>query len=297
MRRLIHLLILILALIVCRLDAPLRADDVYRQQQNIVFAEVHGIGLVMDVFVPAAEKNGLGIIDVISGAWYSDRGKIRDHQQAQMYDIFCGRGYTVFAVRPGSVSKFTGLEMLDHLQQGIRWVKDHAAEYGVDPARLGMTGASAGGHLASLAAVAGSAERSMDTSVHAVGVFFPPTDLIAFAGGRPDLRDGSRISAILRAIGFNDRLEGVTDQQIADTLIQLSPARRVSGNEPAFLLIHGDADTVVPLKQSEMLLEALKSKAVPARLIVKEGGAHPWPTIHEEVAVLADWFDEQLASP
>jgi acetyl esterase/lipase len=185
--------------------------------------------------------------------------------------------------------------MVDHLQRGIRWVKEHAAEFGVDPARLGLTGASAGGHLASLAAVAGAAEHSTDTSVHAVGVFFPLTDLIAFAGGRLDLRDGSRISAALRGIGFNDRLDGVTDEQIADTLTRLSPARRVSGSEPPFLLIHGDADTLVPLQQSELMLEALKSNGVSAKLIVKEGGAHPWPTIHEEVAVLADWFDKQLA--
>ncbi len=40
---------------------------------------------------------------------------------------------------------------------------------------------------------------------------------------------------------------------------------------------------------------ALKQAGVHGELIVKRGGAHPWPTIHEEVAVLADWFDKQLA--
>ncbi|MBX3439855.1 MAG: hypothetical protein KF861_20365, partial [Planctomycetaceae bacterium] len=91
------------------------AAEPYQQHENIVYAETHGIGLVMDVFVPTGNQNGLGIIDVASGAWHSDRGKINDHKRAQFYDIFCGRGYTVFAVRPGSVSKFTAEEMLANL--------------------------------------------------------------------------------------------------------------------------------------------------------------------------------------
>ena len=133
-------IVLALAL-VTRADA---ADASYVQEQNIVYAETGGIGLLMDVFRPSGESNGLGIVDVASGAWHSDRGKIEDHKQAQMYDIFCGRGYTVFAIRPGSRSKFTVNEMVDHLNQGIRYVKAHAAEYGVDPDNLGLTGASAG---------------------------------------------------------------------------------------------------------------------------------------------------------
>jgi len=274
---------------------PLSAKEPYRQHENIVYAEVHGIGLVMDVFVPAGEKNGLGIVDVVSGAWHSDRGKIRDHKLARMYDIFCSRGYTVFAVRPGSVSKFTGLEMLDHLRRGIRWVKEHAEEYGVDPQRLGMTGASAGGHLACLAAVSTTVDGGNDAAVCAVGVFFPPTDLIGLAGDDPDLESDRRIIRALRSVGFNGRLDGVSRDQIADTLTKLSPASLVTGNEPPFLLIHGDADPVVPLAQSELLKQRLEEKGVPARLIVKPGGGHPWLTIYEEVAVLADWFDEQLA--
>jgi dipeptidyl aminopeptidase/acylaminoacyl peptidase len=51
---------------------------------------------------------------------------------------------------------------------------------------------------------------------------------------------------------------------------------------------------LVPLDQSEKLIAALKAAGVPCELIVKKGGAHPWPTIHEDVLVMADWFDKQL---
>ena len=120
----------------------------FTQQQNVVFGEQHGVGLLMDIFTPKGTANGLGVIDVISGAWHSDRGKIRDHARAQTFHILCGKGYTVFAIRPGSIDKFSAPEMLANLNEGIRWVKDHAKQYGIDRDRLGLMGASAGGHLA-----------------------------------------------------------------------------------------------------------------------------------------------------
>ena len=167
----------------------------FEQKIDVVYGEVHGIGLLMDVFTPKRDTNGLGIVDVVSGAYYSDRGKIRDHMMAQLYSILCGRGYTVFALRPGSRTRYTGAEMDEHVKLGIRFVKQHANEYAIDPERLGITGASAGGHLAALAAVtpeAGDAHarnplRRHDTKVRAVGVFFPPTDFLDWDGKRANL--------------------------------------------------------------------------------------------------------------
>ena len=134
-------------------------EPTYVQHENVVYGEADGVGLVMDVFTPKGKGNGLGIVDVISGAWHSDRGKIRDHIRAQMFQILCGKGYTVFAIRPGSVTKFGVLEMLAHLNEGIRWVKGHADSYEIDPNRLGLMGTSAGGHLACLAAVTATARK------------------------------------------------------------------------------------------------------------------------------------------
>ena len=77
-----------------------------------------------------------------------------DHRRAQMYDIFCGKGYTVFAVRPGSITKFSLAEMAKNLKQGIALGQGaRRANTRSIPTRLGITGGSAGGHLASLVAV------------------------------------------------------------------------------------------------------------------------------------------------
>ena len=106
-------------------SAATAQETPYTQRENVVYGEAHGVGLVMDIFTPVGAKNGVGVVDVISGAWYSDRGKIRDHTRAQTFHILCRKGYTVFAIRPGSVTKFGVPEMLANLNQGIRWVKEH----------------------------------------------------------------------------------------------------------------------------------------------------------------------------
>jgi acetyl esterase/lipase len=296
--------ILILILMLTDLFAMSAAADElpYVQHENVVYGESDGIGLLMDVFTPKGTSNGLGIVDVISGVWHSDRGKIRDHERAQTFQILCRKGYTVFAVRPGSVTKFSVLEMLAHINEGIRWVKKHADVYNIDPDRLGLMGASAGGHLACLAAVtaddgkAKSADghKSTGTGVQAVAVFFPITDFQNYGGKAFDPRADDDMGRLVRKLAFPHGLNDVSDSELNQIMNQLSPARLVTPQAPPFLLIHGDADPVVPLQQSESMLAALKQANVPAELIVKQGGGHPWLTIHEEVQVLADWFDKQL---
>jgi dipeptidyl aminopeptidase/acylaminoacyl peptidase len=89
-------------------------------------------------------------------------------------------------------------------------------------------------------------------------------------------------------------LNNETAEEVTQKITQISPAYLVTPHAPPFLLIHGDADPVVPLQQSEVMLAALKNAGVPAELIVKKGGGHPWLTLHEEVQVVGDWFDRQL---
>jgi len=277
-------------------------DEPYVQTMNVVYGETDGIALVMDVFVPTQSNNGVAIVDIASGAWHSDRGKIRDHKRAQMFDIMCGRGFTVFAVRPGSLPKFTLTEMHRHIEVAIRWIKAHHADYGIDPDRLGLSGASAGGHLASLTAVTAKdgnpdAKELLDrqsTHVAAVVAFFPPTDFAKWGGKEQDLSPGSRWvrNAGRRVLG--DAIDEMTAEEIAEVVKSISPAQLVTSDAPPFLLIHGDSDFLVPLQQSKIMRDALKEAGVSVKLIVKPGGGHPWPTIHEEVAIAVDWFEAQL---
>ncbi|MCX8107532.1 MAG: alpha/beta hydrolase [Verrucomicrobiae bacterium] len=274
-----------------------RDSTPYNQITNVVYAEVHGTGLLMDVFIPRDKTNGLAIVDVVSGAWFSDRGKIRDHERAGLFDVLCGRGYTVFAIRPGSVSRYTAFEMADHIRTGIRYVKANAEKYRIAPESIGLTGASAGGHLAALVALTpesgdpgtSNALRRHDTAVKAVSVFFPPTDFLDW-NGRPAPVE------LLGRLLFIGGAANKSEDEIKKAAIAISPVSQVRQQPPPFLIFHGDADPLVPLQQSKKLVEALKAAGGKAELVVKSGGGHPWPTIREEVEVMAKWFDEALAN-
>lgn len=293
--------------LVCAGTASAEVELPFKQTMNVVYGEVDGVGLVMDVFTPTGKGivpmykpnengKGLGIIDIASGGWHSDRGKINDHKTAMLYSIMCARLYTVFAVRPGSMTKFTGVEMLRNINTAIRYVKEHAEQYGIDPDRLGITGASAGGHLACLAVV-NAKDGNPDakdpllrhsTHVKAAGIFFPVTDFLDWDGKEANFE---------RAPGlfFHDGLEGHTREETLEMAEKLSPLRQIKGKTPPFIFFHGDADPLVPLQQSQIMVAALKAAGNSAELIVKKGGQHPWLTIPEEVVVLADWFDKELA--
>jgi acetyl esterase/lipase len=275
----------------------------YTQVKDVVYGEVHGTGLLMDVFTPAGKANGRAIVDVASGAWFSDRGKIRDHEKAQVYDILCGRGYCVFAIRPGSRTKYTFQEMDENVKLGIRYVKDVAEQYGFDHTKLGLTGASAGGHLATLAALTpvesdprakNELERKFDTHVAAVAVFFPPTDFLEW-------KPGDKVNRAILGYMLTGRGQGETMQvkdmsmdELTNLAREVSPLHRVEKPKIPFLTIHGDADPVVHVSQSEKLVSAIRAAGGSADLIIKAGGGHPWPTIAEEVTVTADWFDKTL---
>ena len=275
----------------------------FTQSQDIVFAEVHGTGLLMDVFTPTGPANGKAIVDVASGAWYSDRGKIRDHTLAQMYSTFCGRGYVVFAIRPGSKTRYTALEMDHHVKLAIRHVKENATKYKVEASKLGLTGASAGGHLASLAALTPVAAdpnaknklERQDTSVAAVAVFFPPTDFLEWRDGKMiDLKVLGPLLAVGATSENEGALNGKSKEELQAMAKAISPLYQVGKPNIPFLFIHGDADEVVPLSHSEKLAKAIQSAGGSAKLIVKEGGGHPWLTLPVEVGVMADWFDKEL---
>jgi para-nitrobenzyl esterase len=279
--------------------SALRADEhlPYEQKQDVVYAEAHGTGLLMDVFTPVGKRNGLGIVDIASGSWFSDRNKIRDHARAQVYTIFCSRGYVVFAVRPGSKTRYTAADMDGNVKSAIRYVKALADDYKIDAVRLGLMGGSAGGHLALLAALtpepgkaaAKSAIDRLDTSVRAVGVFFPPTDFLDWDG---DTTIRTNVIGPLLFVGGVGRR---SQDEIREAATAVSPLHRVNKATPPFLVIHGDADKVVPLSQSKKFVDAITKAGGSAELVVKAGGGHPWLTIAQEVKVMADWFDKQLA--
>ncbi len=286
----------------------LRAEDVsaYTRTRDVIYGRKAGLALTMDVIAPKEKPNGLGIIFVVSGGWRSHPGGIRP----DLYVPFLQRGYTVFAVVHGTQPKFTVPEIIEDVHRAVRFVRSHAKDYNIDPDRLGISGASAGGHLSLMIGTAGTVgepkardpvERA-SSRVQAVACFFPPTDFLNWGkdGGVLDCKN-MKDRRFKAAIDFQifDRDEGVfqriTDEKkVQEVLRDISPITHVSHDDPPTLIIHGDKDPLVPLQQSERMVAKLKEAGVPANLIVKKDCGHGWFTILKDMETLADWFDRYL---
>src|SRR5437762_1365746 len=91
---------------------PARADDLWTRERDVIYGRKYGLAMTMDVFRPK-EANGLGVLFVVSGGWFSDA----KHISPLFATPFLNRGYTVFEVVHGSQPKFTIPEIIDDLHR------------------------------------------------------------------------------------------------------------------------------------------------------------------------------------
>jgi acetyl esterase/lipase len=303
--------VLALGWLVLLAGAAARGEEAadFSRAHDVIYGHKYGLAMTMDVFTPKKDANGAGIVLVASGGWFSRPEFINP--------VFCQdllrRGYTVFAVLHGSQPKFTVPEIIEDIQRAVRFIRCHAGEYKIDPDRLGITGASAGGHLSLMQGTAGRGgdPKAKDpvercsSRVQAVACFFPPTDFLNWGQPGKLLTFRTTRRAFSAALDFKefypDRglYRSVTDggEQEFDILKKISPITHVSADDPPTLIIHGDKDDLVPLQQSEVMVARLKKAGVPAQLIVKKGLGHGWRTMSEDMRAVGDWFDKYLARP
>jgi acetyl esterase/lipase len=287
------------------LAGPALADDPnYTRKEDVIYGRKYGLAMTMDVFTPKETPNGRGIIWCVSGGWFSAKpGGIGPGQE------FVNRGYVVFEVVHGSQPKFTIPEVLDDMHRAVRYIKAHSQDFGVNPARLGIAGASAGGHLSMMQGCAPQQGNPSDSdpvgressSVAAVACFFGPTDFLNYGKeGQVALGDG-----LLR--GFRPPFEFWEREKGSNRLVliedserrkeigkQISPIYHVTKDSVPTLIIHGDADTLVPIQQAELIIAKFKENNVPCELVVRSGAGHGGPAFNNDSKVLADWFGKYL---
>jgi acetyl esterase/lipase len=280
----------------------------YTREQDVVYGRKFGVALTMDVFTPQQNANGAAAVFVVSGGWFSDHGLIDQVIPAFLEELL-NRGYTVFAVCHGSQPKFTIPEILGDMHRSVRFIRHNAGQYKIDPDRIGIYGGSAGGHLSLMQGLAGDAGNpgakdpvdQASSRVQAVGCFYPPTDFLNY--GKPgEVALGNGVLKDFKApFDFADidpktrSFTPVTDQQKRLEIgKQISPVTHVSADDPPTLIIHGDADLLVPIQQAQSLVEKLKAAGVEAKLVTKPGAAHGWAGQEKDVALIADWFDAHL---
>jgi acetyl esterase/lipase len=275
----------------------------------VIYGRKFGTALTMDVFTPKQNATGAAVVVVMSGGWYSDHDWVTT-VGTQYTNELVKRGYTTFAVVHGSQPRYTIPEAVADMNRAVRFIRYHAKDYNIDPERIGITGASAGGHLSLMQGTAGDtgdpkAKDPVDRTssrVQAVACFFPPTDFLNYGekGKIPFALDGLlsdfRVTVDVREFDAHTKmLERISDEKKVKLLGDISPITHVSGDDPPTLIIHGDADKIVPIQQAEAIIARFKEVGVPAELVVKKGAGHGWPDLGKDIVTIADWFDRHLA--
>jgi acetyl esterase/lipase len=277
----------------------------YSRSEDVIYGRKFGTALTMDVFQPKQNRNGPGLVLVVSGGWFSAHEAIRPGFVVPLVE----RGYTVFTVVHGSQPKYTIPEIVADMNRAVRFIRLHAEDYAIDPDRIGICGGSAGGHLSLMQGTAGDegdpkAKDPVDrvsSRVQAVACFFPPTDFLNY--GKPgEVALGTGILQGFPApFDFHlpdpkqKKFVPVRDpEQILKIGREISPIYHVTADDPPTLIIHGDADQLVPIQQAESLVAKLQAAGVEAKLVVKPGASHGWPDIVNDYQQIADWFDSHL---
>lgn len=259
----------------------------------VVYGERHGRPLTMDILRPA-HPNGLGVALMVSGGWKSGTNSFRPFMVAPLIR----RGYTVFAICHVSQPDATVMEIYDDVSRGVRFVRHHAAEYGIDPKRLGVTGGSAGGHLSLMLATRGGpgpadAKDPVDresSAVQAVAIFFPVTDLLNLGHSTENPGDGGPPKSFVKA--FGPQSTNLPTWKVIGR--EMSPIYHITSNLPPVRIIQGGADTLTPPEQSEWFRDRALAQGRTVELIIRPGKQHGWLGMLWDIRLLADWFDQYL---
>ncbi|MCW2039287.1 alpha/beta hydrolase fold domain-containing protein [Xanthomonas campestris] len=193
----------------------------------------------------------------------------------------------------------------------VRYLREHANEYGIDPKRIGVIGDSAGGYVAQMVGMT-NGERAFDkgvfldksSDVQAAVTLYGISDLRNIGEGFPDaVQKVHQSPAVTEALLVNGPAFGTSPgASISDNpgkALAASPLGHLEGAKPPFLIMHGTADTLVSPSQSAHLYEALKAKHSKADYILVEGAGHgdlQWyqaPVIERVVT----WFKQTLGEP
>ena len=289
------LLALVASPVASRAAEGAAATAPWKRTEDLIYGRKFGTALTLDVFEPADRKgNDAAVILVVSGGFFS----AKEHINPRFVEPFAARGYTVFTVVHGSQPKFTIPEIQQDLHRAVRWIRHNAGRWSVNPERFAVFGASAGGHLSLVLGTQGGPgdEKAKDavdrgsSAVQVVACFFPPTDYLNWGEPGDDAVGVGRLTNFKPAFGpRSDTREG------RETLgREISPLNFVTAKTAPTLIIHGDADGLVPIYQARLFEKKAKEAGVPFKLVVREGKDHGWPGIEKDLEIFADWFDQSL---
>ncbi len=230
--------------------------------RNIVYATPGATKQLLDLYRPAQPQGLLPVVVWIHGGAFRTGSK----DQAGNATWLTAHGYAVASINYRLSQEALWPAQLQDCQAAVAWLRAHAADYGLDPARIAAWGPSAGGHLVSTLGLTEAAR------LRAAVDFFGPTDFLQMDAHA--LPTGMRHNP---ADSPESQLVGGAIQDNKDKVARANPITYVTPQAPPFLILHGDQDSLVPVHQSELLHAALKQAGVPVTFYKIVGAGHGGP--------------------
>jgi acetyl esterase/lipase len=290
MRTALQPLTAVLALFfVCLPDA---LDGRQRVERDAVYKWHYGTALLLDIYHPE-EPNGAAIVWINGSGFHVPPRlgwQLKAAERMHRAQPYLDAGFTILSINHRAAPEFRYPAALEDAQRAVRFARANAERLGLDPRLMAARGTSSGGHLASLLGTVDAAgdpegpdpvDRS-DAKVSAV----------VSLRGSYDLTDSPSFpSGPARAV---TSLIGTTYEQVPALYAQASAITHLSMDDASFLVVHGDADDVIPISQAEKMMEALRVAGVHGDFVRLRGAGHGWsPTVYDESHAAA-WLTGQL---
>lgn len=263
---------------------------------NVEYANVNGISLKLDIYLP---KNVAKPYPVI--VWIHGGGWVGGSKENPTAASMVQQGYAVVSINYRLSGQAIFPAQIHDCKAAIRWIRANAVTYGFHSERIGAWGSSAGGHLVAMLGTAGAVDSlegtvggnlQFSSRVQAVCDWYGPSNLPTICDFPSAINHCSPTSPEALLIG------GAIKDHLAQA-VAASPITYVSANDPPFLIQHGTDDMTVPFHQSVELDSALKAVGVAVRFhaIAKTGHGGGGFAADSTRRRVAEFFDRHLKAP
>ncbi len=202
-----------------------------------------------DLYQPNSTQPSPAVLLIHGGGWTGTDGR---WQMDGIARKLVKRGYFVMNVTYRLAPEYTYPAPVDDMREALRWMRTHAVERGIDPARISAFGYSAGGYLAAM--VGFTSEPGVVRAVVSGGT---PGNLALYPGGK-----------------LVPQFLGGTCQEIPQRFREASPVNHISRMSPPTFVYHATEDKLVPLEHAWAMIHGLEKFRVPHEVYWINGRDH-----------------------
>ena len=247
--------------------------------KDIVYANVDGLDLALDIYMPESAENPPLVVYVHGGAWqFGTKNSVLPLQ-------FVENGFALASIdfRQSDQAQFPA--QIHDIKAAVRFLRANANAYGVNASKIAIAGNSSGAHLATLVGVTnGYAELeghlgdylNTSSNVQAILSYFGAYDLSSILG------QSTTFGLVVRVPALQLLLGGQPEEK-SDLAQLASPVFHVEASDPPLLLLHGDQDRQMPIDQSYQMETAYKDLGLDVYLDVVVGAGHGGQEFYEPV--------------